>query len=147
MYSFLVEGAKIESTLVRYGIATSEANVKTNIMGRAKWTITKNGVFPVSTLFFKIFCFSLRTFYKELNCCTSYPNVNIQIFRKQWSFTLIEQTSLSTGKFEQLNRGWVSSSCTAFLRCQSPLIKWKLDTTNLRITFKYIPHCFLFPKF
>ena len=56
--------------------------------------ITKNGVFPVSTLFFKKFCFSLRTFYKELNFCTSYPNVNIQIFRKQWSFTLIEQTSL-----------------------------------------------------
>ena len=28
--------------------------------------ITKNGVLPVTTLFFRKFCFSLRTSYKEL---------------------------------------------------------------------------------
>ena len=28
--------------------------------------ITKNGVLPGTTLFFRIFCFSLRTLYKKL---------------------------------------------------------------------------------
>ena len=36
--------------------------------------ITKNGVLPVTTLFFLKFCFSLRTFYKELIRCTSDPD-------------------------------------------------------------------------
>ena len=50
------------------------------------WTITKNGVSPVTTLFFWKFCFSLRTFYKELIWCTSDPNVHIRAFCKRWSF-------------------------------------------------------------
>ena len=33
--------------------------------------ITKNGVLPATTLFFWKFCFSSRTSYKELICCTN----------------------------------------------------------------------------
>ena len=51
-----------------------------------KWPITKNGVSPATTLFFWKFCFSLRTFYKELIWCTNYLNVYIQTFYKRWSF-------------------------------------------------------------
>ena len=48
--------------------------------------ITKNGVLPVTTLFFWKFCFSLRTFYKELIWCTNYPNIYIPTFCKQRGF-------------------------------------------------------------
>ena len=47
--------------------------------------ITKNGVLPVTTLFFWKFSFSLRTAYKELTWCTNL-NVNIRTFRKHWKF-------------------------------------------------------------
>ena len=48
--------------------------------------ITKNEILPVTTLFFRTFCFSLRISYKELIWCTKYPNFNIHTFRKRWSF-------------------------------------------------------------
>ena len=48
--------------------------------------IKKNRVLPVTTLFFWKFCFSLRTSYKELICCTNYPNAYICTFCKCWSF-------------------------------------------------------------
>ena len=47
--------------------------------------ITKNGVLPVTALVFLKFYFSLRTFYKELICCTSCPNAHIFTFCKRWS--------------------------------------------------------------
>ena len=50
--------------------------------------ITKNGVLPVTTLFFWKICFSLRTSYKELICCTSNPNAHICTFCKRWSFIM-----------------------------------------------------------
>ena len=43
-------------------------------------------VLPVTTLFFWNFCFSLRTSYKELICCTNNPNAHICTFCKCWSF-------------------------------------------------------------
>ena len=48
--------------------------------------ITKNGVLPRTTLFFKKFRFSLRTCYKELIWCTIEPNAHICTFCKCWSF-------------------------------------------------------------
>ena len=48
--------------------------------------IKKKGVLPVTTLFFWKFCFSLRTSYKELICCTNNPNAHICTFYKRWSF-------------------------------------------------------------
>ena len=46
------------------------------MLRQIKWTlqnrpIKKNGVLPVTTLFFLKFCFSLRTSYKKLICCTT----------------------------------------------------------------------------
>ena len=51
-YRFLVRSTKIENAPFPYKTAISEANVETNKMVTAKWTITKNGVLPVTTLFF-----------------------------------------------------------------------------------------------
>ena len=48
--------------------------------------ITRNGVLPVTTLFFRKFCFSLTILYKELIWCTNHPNVHIHTSRKGWNF-------------------------------------------------------------
>ena len=48
--------------------------------------ITNNGVLPVTTFFFKKFCFSLGTSYKELIWCTNDPNADIPTFCKWWTF-------------------------------------------------------------
>ena len=84
-YRFLVESTKIENASFPYKTAMSEANIKT------KWwlqngPIKKNGVLPVTTLFFWKFCFSLRTSYKTLISCTNNPNTHIRTFCKRWSF-------------------------------------------------------------
>ena len=47
---------------------------------------TKNGSLPVTALFFRNFCFSLRTSYKELIYCTNNTNANICTFCKRWGF-------------------------------------------------------------
>ena len=61
------------------------------MLSQIKWwlqhgPITKNGVLPVATLFFWIFCFILRTSYNELICFTNNPNIHICTFCKRWSF-------------------------------------------------------------
>ena len=48
--------------------------------------IIKNGVLPVTTLFFRKFCFSLRTLVKDFLWFTNCPNIHIHTFRKRWSF-------------------------------------------------------------
>ena len=48
--------------------------------------IIKSGVLPVTTLFFRKFCFSLRKSYKELTWYTNNPNAHIHTFCKRWSF-------------------------------------------------------------
>ena len=63
------------------------------ILRQIKWwlsngPITKNGVFPVTTLFFWKLCFSLGTSYKKLICCTNNSNAHICSFCKRWSFIL-----------------------------------------------------------
>ena len=60
-YSFFIESATIEKATFPYKTALSEANAKTNRMGS-----TRNGVLPVNNLFFRKFCFGLRSSYKEL---------------------------------------------------------------------------------
>ena len=54
-YRFLVEGAKIETVSFPYKTAISEASVKTNRM-----VDTKNGVSPVTTLFFLKILFQFK---------------------------------------------------------------------------------------
>ena len=62
------------------------------MLRQIKWwlqngSITKNGVLPVSNLFFWKFCFSLRTSKKELICFINNSNAHICTFCKRWSFT------------------------------------------------------------
>ena len=76
----------VESASFPYKTVMSETNVNTNRMGSTKSTITKNGVLSVTTLFLRIFRFSLRTPYKELILCANKLNANINIFRRRWNF-------------------------------------------------------------
>ena len=48
--------------------------------------IKKNGVLPVTTLFFWKLYFILRTSYNELTWCTNDPNAYIRTFGKPWIF-------------------------------------------------------------
>ena len=84
-HSFFVESVKTEISSFSYKTAISEANVRTNRMVSTKWTYRKKRS-VASNLFFGKLRFSLRASYKELICCTSYPNVNIRTFCKCWSF-------------------------------------------------------------
>ena len=59
---FLVENTKIENALFRYKISISEANVKATDWWVQNRPTTKNGVLPVTTLFFCLFCFVLFCF-------------------------------------------------------------------------------------
>ena len=61
---------------------------KKNTMGSTKWTYykEKNGGLPVTTLFFRKFCLSLKTSCKGLIWCTHHPDVHIRTFQKCWSF-------------------------------------------------------------
>ena len=47
--------------------------------------ITKNGVLPVTTLYFRKFYFNLRTSYQKLIWCTNNLDVHIHTFRKRCS--------------------------------------------------------------
>ena len=86
-YRFLVERTKIENASLPYKTAPSEANVKTNKMVTTKWVYHKERSFANNYfIFFWKFCFSLKTSYKGLICCTNNPSAHICTFRKQWSF-------------------------------------------------------------
>ena len=52
-------------------------------MGSTKWTCHKKRSFPVTTIFFRKFCFCLRTFNNELNWYTKSP---YSYFSKALSF-------------------------------------------------------------
>ena len=84
-YRFLVESTKIENAWFSYKTAISGANVKTNRMMSTKLTYRKERSFPVTTLFFRKFCFSVRTSYKEFIWCINDPNVHVR-FLEGWSF-------------------------------------------------------------
>ena len=78
-YRFLVESTKFESTSFSYKTAISEASVKTNKCWVQNGPITKNGVLPVTTLFFWKNFFSLKNLlwrvglmYQRPKCPYSY---------------------------------------------------------------------------
>ena len=81
-YCFLIKSTKIENAPFPH---------QKPILRQIKWwlsigPITKNGVLPVTTLFFWKLC--LGTSYKELICSTNSPNAHICSFCKRWSFLL-----------------------------------------------------------
>ena len=76
-YRFWVENIKMESALFPHKLPYQKS-----ILRQIEWwvqneAITKNGVLPVTTLFFGFFCFSLKTSYKELIWCTNHPNTQL----------------------------------------------------------------------
>ena len=87
-HSFLVESTKIEDVSFPYKTAISEANVKANRMVNTKWTYHIERSFASNHFIFFCwkFCFSLRTSFKKLICCTNDPNANCPTFCKRWSF-------------------------------------------------------------
>ena len=61
------------------------------MLRRIEWwvqngALIKNVILQVTTLFFRNFCFILRTSCKELIWCTNYPNIHFCTFCKRWSF-------------------------------------------------------------
>ena len=80
---FLVESTKIKIFLYKIALSACVIQIAWDVQNGS---ITKNGVLPVTTFFFRKFCFSLKTLYKELTWCTNYPNVHIHTFRKRSSF-------------------------------------------------------------
>ena len=85
-YRFLVESFKIENASFPYTkLPCQKPMLRQIIWWLQNGPIKKNGVLPVTTLFFKNFV-SVRTSFKELICCTNNPNTHICTFCKHWSF-------------------------------------------------------------
>ena len=87
-YQFLVESTKIKNKMHR---CHSKLPCQKQMLRQIEWwvrngPITKNGVLPVTTLFLRKFCFSLRNSCKELFRCSNNPNVHIYTFCKRWNF-------------------------------------------------------------
>ena len=94
-YHFLVEKTKIEKASFPCKTEISEAR-------QIKWwlqngPITKNEVFPITTLFLWNFFLSLRTCNKELICCANDPTQ--MPFCKRWSFDDVFALRVSLGYF------------------------------------------------
>ena len=71
-------------TLKTYHLHTKLSYQK-SILRQIKWWVqngpaTKNGVLPVTNLFFWFFYFSLRTSGVELICCTNNLNAHVVLF-------------------------------------------------------------------
>ena len=75
-----------ETTTFSYKTALSKTKAIQKVWGGWNAPITKNGVLPITTLFFWKFCFSLRNSYKDLTWCINYPYAHVHTFRKHWSF-------------------------------------------------------------
>ena len=72
------------STLKQIFWITQTLFIKLEYCFLVESTKIENATFPyntVTTIFFRQFCFSLRTSYKKLIWCTNNPNVHIHAFR------------------------------------------------------------------
>ena len=78
---------------------TENATLPYKMYGR----IRKKEVSSVIALFFRTFCFCLRTSYKELIWCTNYPNFHIHTFHKRWSFAVSMLKYPITIKYSDVN--------------------------------------------
>ena len=87
-YCFLVESTKIEHPTFSYQILCQKLMLRQIEWEVQNGSTTKNEDLAVTTLFFRKFCFSLRTSYIELIRGTNHPNSHIHTFRKRWSFIL-----------------------------------------------------------
>ena len=88
--------------------------------------VTKNGVLPVTTLFFRKHCFRLRASYKELIWCNNDPNVHIPISCKRWSFIWGCFFSVSILKLKQV---FLQMSILFFSGCERLIRVLKMVTS------------------
>ena len=79
-YHFIFESTKIENK--RFSYKTGWKNLR----GVQNGPTVKNGVLPLTTLYFRKFKFSIRTSYKYLLSCINYSNSHIYNFLKCLSF-------------------------------------------------------------
>ena len=73
------------------------------------WTITKNDVLRVTSLFFWKFCFITRTSYKELIWCTNYPKWCDRHYSNGYKITVPERNA-EMSKIENFRKYSVSKA-------------------------------------
>ena len=91
--------------------------------------ITKDGILPVTTLFFWKFCFKVRTSSKELIRYTSYPNAHIHTFCKRWSFIWSFICFFPVSIFKQ--------TCIFQLHIFLSMYDLLVDTKRQRVTYRF----------
>ena len=92
-YRFLVESTTIESVILSYKTAPSKTSIKANRMGSIKWTFTKKGVLPLTTLLFWKFSLSINSWFNV-------PTTQMFIF------ILFTSTWISFLRFFFVQRAW-----------------------------------------
>ena len=70
-FRFLFESTKIENASFPYKNAYQKLMLRQKEWWLQNGAITKNRILPLTTLFVRNFCFSLRTSYKKLIWCTA----------------------------------------------------------------------------
>ena len=125
-YRFLVESTKIENASSPCKPGVSEAIVKRNKMVTIIWTYQKEQSFANNYFIFWKFCFSLRTSYTELICCTNNPNDHYCTFCKRWSFIWQCFFAVHCAKSVQIRSNFlfvfsrIRTECGAYLSVFSP---------------------------
>ena len=112
---------QIQSATFPYKTALSEANVKASRMVNTKWAYHKERSFAVTILFFRKFCFILRTSYKELIWRTNHPNIHIHTFESdevlfECAFSLWVSLRGNLTCLDQGETNWFNDFITVNLR-------------------------------
>ena len=84
---FSVESTNIASAKFPRKTACQKPMLRQTEWGVQNLPIAKNGVLPITTLYFWKICFNMRNSYKELIWCINYSDVHINTFRKGLKFT------------------------------------------------------------
>ena len=85
-YRFLVESIEIENASFHTKLPYQKSMLRQMEWWVQNWLITRNGVLPLTNLFFRKFCFRLRTF---TNSWFDAPTTKLPIFVffcERWSF-------------------------------------------------------------
>ena len=102
-YGFLVEILRLKTHHFHTKLSCQKPMLRQIEWGVQNRLLTKNGVLPVTTLFFRKFCLNLRTSYEELIWCTNTTQMAI--------FMLFESVGVL---FEGAFSLWVSLSWLSF---------------------------------
>ena len=85
-YRSSVESTKIANAKFPRKTACQMPMLRQMEWGVQNRPIAKNGVLPITTLYFWKICFNMRTSYKELIWCINYSIVRIHTFLKRLKF-------------------------------------------------------------